>query len=284
MESKEKILNDPGKLKKGMALTIGLNAVDPYHYDGWSGYLAACENDAIDYAEIAKSKNFQVKTLLTKEATRENVINEISKATTTLEAGDFFMLSYAGHGGQIPDLNGDEEDKMDETMCLYDGQLIDDELNAQFAKFAKGVRVLVFSDSCHSGTVVRNALKSAEIETPQARYRKMPIGIGMRVYSKNNTFYDKILTDENLAHAEDNIKASVLLISGCQDNQLSSDGDGNGLFTSQLLCVWNNGVCDRNYRQFYDEICKLMPRYQIPNYYHTGKIDPEFENGKVFEI
>jgi hypothetical protein len=34
------------------------------------------------------------------------------------------------------------------------------------------------------------------------------------------------------------IKAPVLLISGCQDNQYSADGAFNGLFTSQLLTVW----------------------------------------------
>ncbi len=30
-------------------------------------------------------------------------------------------------------------------------------------------------------------------------------------------------------------KASILLISGCQDNQLSADGEVNGLFTGELL-------------------------------------------------
>ncbi|MFL6526136.1 MAG: caspase family protein, partial [Nitrososphaera sp.] len=27
----------------GVALTIGLNSVDPKHYSGWSGELNACE-------------------------------------------------------------------------------------------------------------------------------------------------------------------------------------------------------------------------------------------------
>ncbi len=125
-------------MAKGMALTIGLNAVDPGHYQGWSGELDTCESDAAAYADIAKSRNFKVKTLLTKDATRPNMIGEVSQAANTLKAGDIFILGYAGHGGQIPDSDGDEEDGYDETMCLYDGQLIDDELNAQFAKFAEG--------------------------------------------------------------------------------------------------------------------------------------------------
>lgn len=269
----------------GMALTIGLNAVDPKHYAGWSGELVACEFDAFDMAAIAKSNNFQVKTLLTKDATRANAINEISNAANTLKAGDIFMLSYSGHGGQVPDLNGDELDDLDETMCLYDGQLIDDELNAQFAKFAEGVRVLVFSDSCHSGTVTRVAfLKAIGAISPQTRYRYMPVDVAMRVYRKNQTFYDKILKNKSLMDAEDAVKASVLLISGCLDDQLSADGDANGLFTSQLEFVWNQGSFKKNYRQFHKKIYKLMPPNQTPNYYRIGKIDQTFEKQRVFEI
>jgi metacaspase-1 len=270
---------------KGMALTIGLNAVDPKHYSGWPGELVACEFDANDMADIAKSRNFQVKTLLTKEATRANVISEISKAAKALKAGDMFMLSYSGHGGQVPDLNGDEVDDLDETICLYDGQLIDDELNAQFAKFTEGVRVLFFSDSCHSGTVAKVAyLKSTGMISPQTRYRSMPFDIGMRVYRENKTFYDKILKDKSLMDAEDDVKASVLLISGCQDSQVSQDGDANGLFTSQLVHVWNQGNYKKNYRQFYKAIYNLMPPNQQPNYYRTGRIDPKFEKQLVFHI
>jgi hypothetical protein len=59
--------------------------------------------------------------------------------------------------GTLPDLNGDEEDFTDETWCLFDGQIVDDELYSLYAKFAKGVRILIFSDSCHSGTVAKEA-------------------------------------------------------------------------------------------------------------------------------
>ena len=40
-------------MARGIALTIGLNSVDPKHYAGWSGELNACEADAEDMASIA---------------------------------------------------------------------------------------------------------------------------------------------------------------------------------------------------------------------------------------
>ncbi len=278
-------------MAKGIALTIGLNAVDPSHYGGWSGQLQACEADATDMAEIAKSKKFKTKTLLTKAATRAKVMSEISKAAKALKTGDIFVLSYSGHGGQLPDLNNDEPDAQDETMCLYDGEFVDDELYAQLGKFAQGVRVLVFSDSCHSGTVVKMAhylgainVRGSTVSTQAARYRFMPSDVALRAYRKNKGFYDKILKNSKLKDSIETVKASILLISGCQDNQLSADGNFNGLFTSQLLCVWKNGVFKGNYKKFHKEILRRMPPDQTPNYFRAGQINKKFEAQTPFTI
>jgi len=278
-------------MAKGLTLAIGLNSVDPKHYGGWSGELNACEADADDMANIAKSKNFRVKTLLTKVATRGRVIGEISKAAKTLKSGDIFMLSYSGHGGQLPDLNNDEPDAQDETWCLYDGELVDDELYAQLGEFSKGVRILVFSDSCHSGTVVKiayyqgtAAVRGSGIGSQAVRYRFMPPDVALRTYRNNRKFYDKLLKNIKLRDAKAAVKASVLLISGCQDNQLSSDGDFNGLFTGQLLRVWKNGTFKSDYRKFHASIVRRMPPDQTPNYFRAGQMDARFEAQKPFTI
>jgi len=277
-------------MPKGMALTIGLNSVSPAHYDGWSGDLVACEADAQDMAEIAQSQSFSVKSLLTKAATRQNVVSELAKAASSLKADDIFMLSYSGHGGQVPDMNNDENDYQDETWCLYDGELIDDEVYLLLGKFAPGVRILVFSDSCHSGTVTKAAfyqgtvaVRSGSIGSTEVRYRAMPPEVARRTYRKNKDFYDTLQKDPALQKAEDSVNACVLLISGCQDNQLSSDGTFNGLFTSTMLQVWNEGRA-KNYRSFYRSIVKRMPPDQTPNYFWVGKYNKKFEREKPFTI
>jgi hypothetical protein len=41
---------------RALSLHIGLNAVSPKAYGGWDGQLAACEFDAKDMADIARSQ------------------------------------------------------------------------------------------------------------------------------------------------------------------------------------------------------------------------------------
>lgn len=275
----------------GMTLTLGLNSVDPKHYGGWSGELNACEADAEDMANIAKSKGFKVTTLLTKAATRARVAAQIKNAARKLRSGDIFMLSYSGHGGQLPDINSDEPDAEDETWCLYDGEMVDDELYALWGKFARGVRILVFSDSCHSGTVTKLAyyqgtvgMRGTPLTSREVKYRFMPPDVALRTYRLNKAFYDRILKAKVPKEVQPPVKASVLLISGCQDNQLSADGDFNGLFTAQLLKVWKNGAFKGDYKRFHKTIVRRMPPDQTPNYFIVGVSNPKFEGQKPFTV
>lgn len=264
-------------MAKGMSLHVGLNSVDPKHYQGWSGHLTACEADANDMADLAQAGSFSFTKLLTRQATREAVLNGIGDAAKNLKSGDIFFLTYSGHGGQAPDLNNEEPDGMDETWCLYDGQLIDDELYSSWGAFASGVRIFLLSDSCHSGTVskaihYREKLRSG---LPPV-YRAMPDEVALRVYQNNKSFYDPILKNRNLSEALSAVKASVLLISGCQDNQLSLDGTFNGLFTGTLKTVWNGGTFGGSYRRFHTAIGSKMPPDQTPKLSLVGASNPAF--------
>lgn len=154
----------------GYALAIGLNELNPTHYGGWRGELSGCEPDAMDMKQIADSQGLKTDMLLTKDATRAAVLSRLDALAEKLEPGDLLIVSYSGHGGQIPDQNGDETDGLDETWCLYDGQLLDDELHGSWMKFKAGVRILAFSDSCHSGTVLK--MKKADMENPPASRTK----------------------------------------------------------------------------------------------------------------
>jgi metacaspase-1 len=274
-------------MSKGYSLHIGLNSVNSHHYDGWSGALQACENDAEAIAAIAHSLKYSETTLLkTKQATREAVIKTLERYASILTKDDMFLLSYSGHGGQLPDLNGDEiKDGKDETWCLYNGELLDDELYNLFTKFAKGVRIVVLSDSCHSGSVTREYahLGAALVDAhPKAAHRFMPQEVARRTFTKNKTLYEPLCTDNRAAKKE--LQATLRLISGCQDNQTALDGDFNGLFTQRLLQTWNNGLFKGNYNAFHKAILKLMPSYQTPVHSINGKCNLTFDKQIPFQI
>ena len=103
---------------------------------------------------LAKKQKFSsITLLLTRAATAQAVSDAILGAAKALKSGDLFFLTYSGHGGQVDDTNSEEKDRMDETWVCYDRQLIDDQLYELWGKFKASVRILVLSDSCHSGTV-----------------------------------------------------------------------------------------------------------------------------------
>src|SRR5262249_31601461 len=115
-------------------------------------------------------------------------------------------------------------------------------------------------------------------------YRAMPPQIAARTYQANRALYDPLLKDEKLRNAQDKVKASALLISGCQDNQLSADGTFNGLFTGTLKRVWNGGKFKRSYKLFHTAIVRLMPPDQTPNYFTVGAHNVRFERQTPFAI
>ena len=278
-------------MPKGISLHLGLNKVDPAHYQGWDGALGACEADANAMERICAARGFTTGKLLSAKATRAAVEKALSKAAATLKAGDSFVFSYAGHGGQIPDLTGDEDDALDETWCLFDGEMLDDELYQAWGRFKAGVRITVVSDSCHSGTVVRT-LTRAGLLSPglgpvagaagvEIKPRVMPSDVMRETYVANQPFYDAIAAR---ADERGKVAASVILLSGCQDNQLSMDGPFNGAFTSQLLATYRNGNFTGNYSELQTKIRSRMPITQSPNYMETGTVDPAHRKARCFSV
>lgn len=281
---------------KGLSLHIGLNSVDPAGYGGWPGTLNACENDARDMERVAAARGFKTKVLLTKDATSATVISFLKNAAKQLKKGDELFLTYSGHGGQVPDRNGDESsDGLDETWCLYDRQLVDDELYAYWGMFEKGVRILMLSDSCHSGSVSKDVMailaggpripirNAAAVDYSAFRVKAIPWEQLDPAYKAKQKVYDKI--QKSLPSAEKApVGATVVLISGCQDNQTSLDGQQNGLFTEKLLSVWNDGAYKGNLKAFHKAIVAQMPFTQTPNYFVVGAKNAKFEAAPPFTI
>lgn len=200
-------------------------------------------------------------------------------------------MSYSGHGGQIPDKTADEVDKkkMDDTWCLYDGQMLDDELNQLLAEFRPGVRVLVLSDSCHSSTMLRNEMATAPrdvvVEEEQSFSRALPKSIARSTFTKHQSFYKDI---QAKAKIPKEIVASVKLLAGCHETEESYCNAKTGYFTQALKNVFNNGAFNGSYDQLLAEIKRTIRKStlgpQNPDEMKQGPVDPVFEAGPPFKI
>jgi hypothetical protein len=280
-------------MAQGQSIHIGLNNVDPNQYSGWNGQLNGCINDASAMKKIADAAGFSSQLMTNAQATFANVVQAISNAAKALGSGDTLLITYSGHGGQVPDANAmPGDDGVDETWVLYDKMILDDQLNCLWSQFKPGVRVFVISDSCHSGTILRDMVL-AQIRSAMRAGPVLDRAIPRDIQAKHYTrFRDDYTASQYLTGDEHSIvvNASVLLISGCQDNQTSADGDPqssyplNGLFTGALLTVWGDGSFQGSYKQFHQAILDKMPPQQTSNYFKVGVDNPDWEAQRPFTV
>lgn len=145
------------------ALMVGINEVD----GSSSTYaslgiprLAGAVNDAVQLAGVYLHSGVdEVRTLLDGEAERDAILWELLNATRQLVAGDTYLLHFSGHGFRgIPRPVGAERWLTPEPgtgWIAHDGPITDGDLYGMLSFFREGVRVIVTSDSCHSGQVIR---------------------------------------------------------------------------------------------------------------------------------
>jgi len=138
------------------ALLVGID------YKGTANQLGGCIRDVklTQQNILAEYPNAVIETMTDDtliKPTRANILSKLTALISSAKFGDTLMFHYSGHGSQVPDLNGDEEDGYDETICPIDfmtnGQIIDDEIHEIISKVPAGVKFFMLSDSCHSGTI-----------------------------------------------------------------------------------------------------------------------------------
>lgn len=170
----------PGPPPVKRALLIGIN-----HYKSESiPPLRGAVND-IEAAVQVLSTRFgfgsdQIRKLIDEKATRSAILAALNEMAKVSGPEDWIYIHYSGHGSQADDLNGDEEDKLDETLVPYDGRtgdildIIDDELGEILARF-RSPNVVIVLDACHSGTGTRGmtvAMRSIPKDTRSELYRR----------------------------------------------------------------------------------------------------------------
>lgn len=92
-----------------------------------------------------------------RQPTKQVILAAFQWLLNGVRAGDSLFFHYSGHGSQVHDQNGDEEDMLDETILPLDfksaGQILDDDLHRYLVKpLPYGCRLTALMDCCHSGT------------------------------------------------------------------------------------------------------------------------------------
>jgi len=147
------------------ALLIGIN------YTGTKHELSGCINDVNNVSRyLVECRGFPhdpaSMVILTDNhhdprciPTGHNMLAAFHWLVSGNNPGDSIFLHYSGHGGQVPDPDGDRESGYDDTICPVDfernGQIDSDTLHrALVTPLAPGVRLTVIFDCCHSGTAI----------------------------------------------------------------------------------------------------------------------------------
>ncbi|MEN8626096.1 caspase family protein [Psychrobacter proteolyticus] len=160
------------------------------------------------------------------QATRKNILKELDSLANTTTSQDRVLIYYSGHGSQVEDTNGDEPDNMDETLYVYDGHLIDDDINEALSKI-KSNNMVVLIDACHSGTGTKSLAANM---FSQNRQRVQVKSIG----------YDKRYTDSNLALMPSskakpkNSMQQYISIGAAQDDEQSLATPEGSIFTKAI--------------------------------------------------
>ncbi|CEM28179.1 unnamed protein product [Vitrella brassicaformis CCMP3155] len=161
------------------ALCIGCN------YPGTDAELRGCITDCMKWASILRSqfgisdikimtdgqtnpytgkyvmKNWADPTVPIKK----NLLAALDWLVEGARSGDVLVLTFSGHGTQVPDYSGDEDDGFDEAICPTDCEkseglfvpyrlISDDEIHKKLDTLPGGVMVTIVMDCCHSGTMV----------------------------------------------------------------------------------------------------------------------------------
>ena len=231
--------NFPTVFKNKKALLIGINYLNT-DYE-----LSGCIHDIEQMKEFLETKGFNnfdmMNDLTNVKPTRMNILNKIKNFISSAVDGDLLFIHFSGHGSYTYDVNKDEIDGNDEAIVSCDLEyIIDDEIKSIINQFSKNnVSIIGIFDSCHSGTMLDLKYNYKYLE---------------------NTYI------ENKKDVE--CSGNVLMISGCMDNQTSSEaiinGKPQGALTAtfienmsinstfswkELMCIMCNSLKSNNFIQ-----------------------------------
>lgn len=149
-----------GKLD-GRALVIGIDDYSNTRFKNMGRVyrfpsLQYSVKDARKMREVLKEDFREVRLMTDRDATYKGIREGIKNWLAGVEPGETAALYFSGHGAFQTDMDGDDEDGLDEVLVPHDYAevekfVVDDELNDWLTGLPAG-KVVYIADSCHAGT------------------------------------------------------------------------------------------------------------------------------------
>ncbi|MDY4031396.1 MAG: caspase family protein [Alloprevotella sp.] len=133
----------------------------------------------VDMLGKAGFEKKHIRTLVDDKATKAAIVGAFIVLAESAKEGDIVYIHFSGHGQQMTDRNGDEEDGKDECWIPYDAyrkpckkdqgekHLVDDEVHEYLTAIRDQIgdsgKLLVVIDACHSGSATRDASDGSEV-------------------------------------------------------------------------------------------------------------------------
>ncbi len=244
------------------ALVIGIGEYPDVDY-GWHAING--DNDIELTQTLLLNNGFtcnNICTLRNEQATYTSIIYALKQLIHQSGQGDIVYIHFSGHGQQITDLNGDEEDGYDESWIPYDAlqeptlsyngerHLIDDELNFYLCQIYQRIgssgRLIVVSDACHSGTSTRDLTDPDIIRGSSAKF---------------------IRTNDTKEKAYSPQPIQWIAISACADNECNRQHNNYGSLSYAMYLLRNQFTAitlDSLQQYLQTTIAPLVSRPQSP--------------------
>lgn len=241
-----------------VAICIGWTRVDPAHYSGWDGDCPGCDLDATGFYNRFEQAGIRCHLLLNSAGTWEAIRQVVLDATYSIPTKRL-IVTMSGHGGQIPDDNGDEEDGLDETICAWDGEVRDDRLLALLYQLPPGIEVVLINDQCHSEGNFRAFTRYA--------IKAFTFGLAGQRDLRGKALIKKV---------NDGWNGALIQLAGCREKSYSYGSTNGGTWSQVLL-----GLVSETWKALFDDAKTMMPTAQQPVWVEYGAVKDALRNGKV---
>lgn len=266
------------------ALIVGIGAYPAE--SGWN--LIHGDNDVPLMTESLIQKGFdpdKIVKLVNEKASKKNILKKFNQLIDQAQINDIIYVHFSTHGQQVIDLDGDEEDGLDEAIIpfdahktflkgIYEGKnhLTDDELNKILStlrkKIGKTGSLVVVIDACHSGDATRGNVNDSD-----------------SIFIRGTSEVFQAGTQKGYTG---NVLKPVdwVVISAAQSYQNNYEYRNNGSFYGSLSYAIKLTLPDitdkENFSDMFKIIQKRREEMNVARYPQRPMIEGEYLNQKVF--